>query len=122
GDLNEHRSGEGLTGFIGSMFVEITGRQSALNRGCTAVSLLPPAVAGMECILLIDGEYAATFHFHDAPRSESSSAFVGHLAPRHQVKKIILVSGDREAEVRYLAAEVGIRDVLFGKSPEDKVA
>jgi P-type E1-E2 ATPase len=33
----------------------------------------------------------------------------------------MLVSGDREEEVRYLAAEVGISEVLFGKSPEDKV-
>jgi P-type E1-E2 ATPase len=33
----------------------------------------------------------------------------------------MLVSGDREAEVRYLAAEVGISEVLFGKSPEEKV-
>jgi cation transport ATPase len=29
--------------------------------------------------------------------------------------------GDREEEVRYLAAEVGINEVLFGKSPEEKV-
>lgn len=34
----------------------------------------------------------------------------------------MLVSGDREGEVRYLASQVGITDVLFGKSPEDKVA
>jgi P-type E1-E2 ATPase len=74
----------------------------------------------MECILLLDGAYAAAFRFHDAPRKESS-AFIRHLAPRHQVNKVMLVSGDREAEVRYLAAEVGISEVLFGKSPEDKV-
>ena len=34
----------------------------------------------------------------------------------------MLLSGDREAEVRYLASEVGISEVLFGKSPEEKVA
>jgi P-type E1-E2 ATPase len=74
----------------------------------------------MECILLLDGEYAASFRFHDAPRKESS-VFIGHLAPRHEVNKVMLVSGDREEEVRYLATEVGIREVLFGKSPEEKV-
>ncbi len=72
-------------------------------------------------MLRLDGQYAATFRFHDAPRAESR-AFVGHLGPRHRVNKVMLVSGDREEEVRYLAAQVGIADVLFGKSPEDKVA
>ena len=114
------KPGQGLSGSIGPMFVQITGRKAVLNRGGTAALGLPTAAAGMECILLLDGEYAATFRFHDAPRKESS-AFVGHLVPRHQVNKVMLVSGDREAEVHYLAAEVGISEVLFGKSPEDKV-
>jgi P-type E1-E2 ATPase len=34
----------------------------------------------------------------------------------------MLLSGDREAEVRYLAKEVGITEALFGKSPEEKIA
>ena len=34
----------------------------------------------------------------------------------------MLLSGDSEAEVRYLAREVGISEALFGKSPEEKVA
>ena len=33
-----------------------------------------------------------------------------------------VLSGDREAEVRYLAAQVGITEVLYSKSPEEKVA
>jgi P-type E1-E2 ATPase len=84
------------------------------------VSQLPAAAAGMECILLLDGAYAAPFRFHGAPRKESG-AFIGHLAPCHQVEKVMLVSGDREEEVRYLASAVGISEVLFGKSPEEKV-
>jgi P-type E1-E2 ATPase len=34
----------------------------------------------------------------------------------------MIVSGDREEEVRYLADYVGIREVFAGKSPEEKVA
>ncbi len=115
------KPGQGLSGLIGPMFVQITGRKAVLRLGGAAASQLPTAAAGMECILLLDGEYAAIFHFHDAPRKESG-AFIGHLAPRHQVEKIMLVSGDREEEVRYLAAEVGISEVHFGKNPEEKVA
>src|SRR6185437_3388874 len=49
-------------------------------------------------------------------------AFIRHLGPKHQVNRIMLLSGDREAEVRYLAHEVGISEVLFSKSPEEKVS
>ena len=34
----------------------------------------------------------------------------------------MLVSGDRESEVKYLAESVGITEVHAGKSPEEKVA
>jgi P-type E1-E2 ATPase len=34
----------------------------------------------------------------------------------------VLLSGDREEEVRFLARRVGIDEVHFGKSPEEKVA
>jgi len=34
----------------------------------------------------------------------------------------MILSGDRESEVVYLASEVGITEALFGKSPEEKVA
>lgn len=113
------KPGQGLSGSIASTVVQITGRKAALQGGAAAASL-PPGGAGMECILLLDRNYAATFRFHDAPRKESA-AFVGHLKPHHQVNKIMLLSGDRETEVRYLAGEVGIGEVLYGKSPEDKV-
>ena len=36
--------------------------------------------------------------------------------------ELLLVSGDRESEVRYLADQVGIREVYAGQSPEQKVA
>jgi heavy metal translocating P-type ATPase len=114
------KPGQGLSGLVAALPVQITGRKSVLHTARDAGSQLPPAVPGMECILLVDGQYAATLRFRDAPRKESV-AFVGHLAPRHQVQKVMLVSGDREAEVRYLAGEVGISEVLFGKSPEEKV-
>jgi heavy metal translocating P-type ATPase len=114
------KPGQGRGGSIGTRFIQITGRKAVLAQGGAAASQLPPVAAGMECILLVDGQYAATFRFHDAPRKESG-AFIGHLGPHHQIQKVMLLSGDREAEVRYLASAVGITEVLFGKSPEEKV-
>ena len=72
-------------------------------------------------MVLIDGRYAATSRFRDAPRPDSRS-FIGHLGPRHHFDRILLVSGDRESEVRYLAELVGIDEVHAGQTPEEKVA
>jgi len=70
--------------------------------------------------VFIDGKYAAALRFHDAPRKDSRT-FIEHLQPRHGVAKVMLVSGDRESEVKYLAETVGITEVHAGKSPEEKV-
>jgi P-type E1-E2 ATPase len=77
--------------------------------------------AGLECVVLLDGEYGATYRFHDAPREDSRS-FIRHLGPHHQFERVLLVSGDRESEVQYLAERVGIDHVFAGRTPEQKVA
>jgi heavy metal translocating P-type ATPase len=118
--LVEHmseRPGEGLRGNIDGQKVQITGRKKVAAMNLT----LPPLAGGLECIVLIDDRYAATMRFHDAPRKDSRP-FIQHLRPRHGVRRVLLVSGDRESEVRYLADTVGITEVYAGKSPEEKVA
>jgi heavy metal translocating P-type ATPase len=115
------RPGKGLIGTIEGRRLQITGRKQVLALSPDLASKLPPSAPGMECLLLVDGDYAATLRFRDAPRKESRSC-ITHLGPRHHVNRVLLLSGDREAEVRYLAGEVGIADVLSGHSPEEKVA
>jgi P-type E1-E2 ATPase len=83
--------------------------------------MLPPPSGGLECVALVDGRYAATFRFRDEPRADGRS-FVRHLGPRHGFERILLVSGDRESEVRYLAEKVGITELYSGQSPEQKLA
>jgi heavy metal translocating P-type ATPase len=81
---------------------------------------LPPSTGGLECLVLIDETYAAAFRFRDRPRAEGAP-FIRHLAARHHFDRVLLVSGDRESEVRYLAELVGIREVYFSQSPEQKL-
>lgn len=109
------RPGQGLTGLLDGKRIQITGRSKV------TLADLPPTQPGMEALLLVNGEFAAAFQFQDAPRAESKS-FIGHLHPRHGAVKVLLLSGDREAEARYLAEQVGISEVLYSKSPEEKVA
>ena len=115
-DISE-RQGEGLRGTLGTRRVWITGRGKVADRNYT----LPAVAAGLECLIFIDGDYAATFRFHDIPRADGRD-FVRHLSPRHRVRHVLLVSGDRGSEVSYLAGLVGIEEVHAGKSPEEKVS
>jgi len=113
------RPGQGLEAVVAGHRVRIVGRRHVEQSEPDIV--LPPVVGGLECMVTIDGRYAGTLRFRDAPRDDSRS-FIGHLAARHHFSRVLLVSGDREQEVRYLAEHVGIRDVYAGQSPEDKVA
>lgn len=112
--------GAGLIGRLDGKRVEVTGRDRVLDDGRMDPAQLPPQASGLECIVMVDGAYAATYRFHDAPRDESGP-FVAHLGPKHHVRRVLLVSGDRESEVRYLADQVAISEIHAGVSPEGKV-
>jgi heavy metal translocating P-type ATPase len=109
--------GEGLQGLVDGRKVRITGRKK-VDPGLAG---LPPPAPGLECLVFIEDHYAGAFRFHDAPRSDTKP-FLHHLGPRHEVSRVMLVSGDRESEVRYLADEVGISEVRAEQTPEQKVA
>ena len=115
--LVNEKPGEGLQGLVVDHSVQITGRRSPK----AATWKLPAPGAGLECLVGIDDQFAAALRFRDEPRRETG-AFVSHLGPKHSAQRVILLSGDRESEVRYLAEAVGIQEVQSGKSPEEKLA
>ena len=111
------RPGEGLCGLVQGRRIWITGRHKIDGHGLA----LPPAAVGLECVMQMDGAFAALFRFRDAPRKDTRR-FLDHLQPRHDVTRVMLVSGDRDSEVRYLADLAGIGEVFSAASPEQKVA
>jgi len=111
------KPGEGLRGRVGGKDVLVTGRRK-IKPELTA--LLPPTTSGMECVVIIDHVLAGLIRFHDRPRGESKP-FIGHLRPKHRVNELVILSGDRDAEVRHLAEIVGIQDVRAGLTPEQKL-
>jgi heavy metal translocating P-type ATPase len=112
--------GSGLQGTVAGSDVWITNRAKLLAEGVAREPELPQASAGLECVIAVDGRYAATYTLRDEPRSEGMP-FVEHLRPKHHIERVMLVSGDRESEVRYLADLVGIHEVFAEQSPEQKL-
>jgi heavy metal translocating P-type ATPase len=109
-------AGVGLHARVADVDVLITNRAHVAGR----FELPAHQPTGLECVVVFDDRYAALFRFHDVPRGDSRG-FVAHLAPRHGFTRVLLVSGDRETEVRRLAEAVGIRDIYAETSPEQKV-
>ncbi|WP_390620361.1 heavy metal translocating P-type ATPase [Gimesia maris] len=112
--------GQGMQGTVDGHTVQITSRKKLLKQQPELEDQLPPQAGGLECVILIDNQYAGIYRFRDTPRTDGQS-FISHLSPRHQIQKTMLVSGDRESEVRYLAEQVGIENVYFSQSPEQKL-
>lgn len=114
------RPGEGLRGMVAGKEIRVTSRQKLVAAHPEMAESLPAQAGGLECVILIDGQYAATYRLRDAPRQEGA-LFVDHLGRRHGIERVVLLSGDRESEVKYLANLVGISEYYGGQSPEDKL-
>lgn len=117
--INEPK-GEGLRGVVNEHEIVITSRKQLNRLGFKKDSTSLPEGMGLECVVLIDQQLAAYYRFRDFPRADSET-FIQHLTPKHGIKKVMIVSGDREEEVRYLANLLGIKEIHAGKSPEEKV-
>lgn len=114
------RPGEGLRGTINGCTIWITNRSKLVAQYPEMVNKIPPLSGGLECVIMIDGSYAAMFRFRDEPRTDGVS-FINHLKPKHGFDRVMIVSGDRESEVQYLADQVGIQELYSSQSPEQKL-
>ncbi len=114
------KKGAGLQAAVNGHEVAITSRKQLAKFGLEKDAAMLPQGGGLECVIIVDGGLAAHYRFRDAPRAESE-LFIRHLRPKHGIKKTMIISGDREEEVKYLAEHVGISEVYAGKSPEEKV-
>ncbi|GAA5496834.1 copper-transporting P-type ATPase [Rubritalea halochordaticola] len=119
-ELSE-QPGKGLRGTIDGHQILISSRNKISQQAqISGLDHIPPISSGLECIVAIDNQYAATLRFHDAPRADSEP-FISHLGSKHQFKRLMIVSGDRNSEVSYLAKQVGITEVHAQQSPEEKL-
>lgn len=120
-DEISEKPGQGLVAKVGGRELLVTNRKKLAELRPEEVDWLPPVAGGLECVVLVDGHYAATFRFRDEPRADGAE-FIRHLGGKHHIERSMILSGDRQSEADYLAARVGIATVHAGKSPEEKVA
>jgi heavy metal translocating P-type ATPase len=109
--------GTGLRGEIRGATVRIVGRKHLPKD----VQLEAVITAGLECFLIVGCRVSAHCIFRDTPRPESRS-FIGHLAEKHAIRRVMLVSGDRKSEVSYMADALHIEHVRAEIQPEGKLA
>lgn len=110
--------GHGLMGDIDGLRITLTGRGKI---PASMQDQLADVEPGLECVMLINNQLAGLMRFHDQPRGESKP-FLSHVESHHGIEQTVLLSGDRQAEVSFFAAGMGIEHVHGGKSPEEKVA
>lgn len=115
------RPGQGLSGVVDARRIHVTSRKAVARLDPAGAESLPPMEGGLECVVAINGRAAAVIRFRDEPRADGHS-FVSHLGPRHGFTRVMLVSGDRESEARYLADRVGIPEVHASQTPQQKIA
>ena len=114
-------AGAGLRGIVSGRRIRITSRARAVEARIDGMDAFPHVSGGLECVAIVDDRPAAVLQFRDTPRDESRP-FVEHLRPAHHFRRIMIVSGDRLSEVRYLAEHVGVTEVHAQQTPEQKLA
>ena len=114
------KPGMGLTGTINNQRIALTSRKKFLINNPESTQDLPGTSEGLECLITIDDQYAGIIRLRDAPRADGKP-FIDHLGSRHQFTKTMIVSGDRQSEVTYLADLMGIKETYAAQSPEQKV-
>ncbi|MEQ1839558.1 MAG: heavy metal translocating P-type ATPase, partial [Verrucomicrobiales bacterium] len=119
-DEISEKPGQGLIAKVQGHVVKVTSRKQLALELPDEAGMLPAVAGGLECVVIVDGHYAATFRFRDEPRPEGRD-FIRHLGGKHGITHAMILSGDRQSEAEYLASRVGIDDVRAGKSPEEKL-
>ncbi len=114
------KPGQGLIGKVLNHEVFVTSRDRIDKSHAEEITKLPSHEHGLECLVLIDQKIAAVLIFRDSPRADSHP-FIHHLAPNHNFEKVILLSGDRDSEVNYLASLLEIKHKFSSQTPEQKL-
>ena len=119
-----YRPGLGVTGEVGGAQVAVGSADLLASLGVAADAFAAKAEAlagqGASCFFIaVEGQAAGLFAFSDPPRPEAAAAIADLRALG---LRVALITGDREATARAIAAKIGIDEIFAGQRPEGKVA
>jgi P-type Cu+ transporter len=124
-----YRPGLGVSGEVGADKVAVGSADLLASLGVKADAFAGDAeryaAQGASCFFIaVNGEAAGLFAFSDPPRPEAAEAVA---ALRELGLRVALITGDREATARAVAAKIGLNkagldEVFAGRRPEGKVA
>ncbi|MDR3467729.1 MAG: metal-transporting ATPase, partial [Xanthobacteraceae bacterium] len=118
-----YRPGLGVNGEVGGAQVAVGSADLLASLGVAADAFAAKAEAlagqGASCFFIaVDGQAAGLFAFSDPPRAEAAAAIADLRALG---LRVALITGDREATARAIAAKIGIDEIFAGQRPEGKV-
>ncbi len=116
-DVCEEKAGIGLIGKFKNDEVVVTSRRKAIE--LFQASALPEKTIGLEALVIFNSKPTLLITFTDKLK-KGGKEIIEHLKEKHGVKRIVILSGDTEEEVRNLANDVGINEIQAKLSPEDK--
>jgi Cd2+/Zn2+-exporting ATPase len=99
--------GQGISGRVSGRVVEIETSDSLSDSGYTTVDVC------------IDGQKAGYICLEDRPRPEAAGSI--RAITEEGIRKVAMISGDREKPVEKIAASVGISTWFSGQRPGDKL-
>jgi len=116
------RAGRGITGRVGADVVTVGTRSIVLEVNpelAREIAALDRDAAGLHAFVVVNGQAAGVIEFADRLREGMPQMLAALRA--HGVERTVLVSGDHAANVRDIAAQLGVRELHAELLPEQKV-
>ena len=113
----EEIAGHGLRGTVAGRAV-LAGSAKLLTKFGVAYPPAVEAVADSIVIVALDGQYAGYLTVADAPKPDAAQAVRELRADG--IRRIVMLSGDKDSIVQRVAQELGISEAHGGLLPEDK--
>jgi Zn2+/Cd2+-exporting ATPase len=114
----EEIPGHGMKGIVDGHEV-LVGNRSLLNRFKVNIGTVTDKTSETVVLVAVDGLYAGYITIADSLKEDAMEAV--ELLKKVGIKHIIMLSGDKQAVVNTVAAQLGIPKAIGGLLPEDKI-
>jgi Zn2+/Cd2+-exporting ATPase len=115
----EEIPGHGMKGKVDGHMV-LVGNRSLLNRFKVEIGVVTDSISETVVLIAVDGRYAGYITIADSLKEDALEAV--ELLHKTGIKKIVMLSGDKQTVVDAVASKLGIDEAIGGLMPEDKIS